>query len=138
VSVAADLRTYLIADATIAAAIVARMYPGALKQGATLPAAVYHVISGQHEGSLERIEEAGEVRVQIDCHATTQLAAETLSAAMVARLKTLCEACPTTIGGGSKISDVGIQGPRDLPEGPSDGSDEWGYVSSLDALLHVE
>jgi hypothetical protein len=113
------------------------MAPGNIAQDETLPAVAYHVISGQHEGELGGIDLAGEVRLQFDAHADTQLAAEAVTAAILAAARTLCAACPTTIGDGSPVCDVEVFGPRDLSEHLADGSDEWRFVSSVDLLLYT-
>ena len=132
----ADLRTYLLANAGVAALIGTRMYPNALPQGATLPAVVYYRISGTHVESLQGIKAAGTCRVQLDCYGATRLAADGVSAAIVAALRSLSVG-QQSIGAGTLVCDVEIQGPRDDQQQPADGSDEWTYISSLDALLWI-
>lgn len=134
-SAAADLRTYLLANAGVAALIVARMYPDALPQKATLPAVVYYCISATHVESLGGIKDAGTCRVQLDAHAVTRLAADAVGDAIVAALKLLSVGQHTI--GGTKVCDVEIDGPRHDRQGPADGSDEWTYISSVDALLNL-
>lgn len=135
-SAANDLRTYLLANTAVAAAIGTRMYPDALEQGAALPAAVYQVISRTHVQHLQGITTAGTVRVQIDCYAATRLAADAVAEAIVAALRLLA-ATPAAIGAGTIVGDLEIQGPRSDATGPDDGSDEWEYVASLDVILWV-
>jgi len=132
-----DLRTYLLADSTLAALVGTRIYPGSLDQGCTLPAVAMWTISRGHDVSLSGVVEAGEARIQLDAHAATRAAADAVAAAIVARLKTLSAACPTTIGDGTAVCDVDIEGPRDDHERPADGSADWEYISSLDALLTI-
>jgi hypothetical protein len=136
VSAAYDLRTYLLADTAVAAAIGARMYADALPQAATLPAVVYQVISRTHVQHLKGITTAGTVRVQLDCYADTRLTADAVAEAIVGRLRTLA-ATPAAIGAGSYVGDLEIQGPRSEATGPADGSDEWVYSSSMDVLLNI-
>ena len=107
------------------------------RQAVTLPAVVYHVISRAHDGDLDEINDHGEIRIQLDAHADTRAEADAVTDAIVARLKALCLACPTTIGAGSAVCDVEIVGPVDLTEPPDDGSDEWEYIGSVDALLYL-
>ena len=137
-SVAADLRTYLLTVNGVSSLVGTRIHPGHVPQAETLPAVAYHVISGLQEGELSGIDLAGEVRIQLDAHAATQLAAETVTAAIVAATRTLCAACPTTIGIDSPVCDVEVFGPRDLTESPADGSDNWKYISSVDVLLYTQ
>lgn len=135
-SAPADLRTYLLANAGVSALIGTRMYPNALPQGATLPAVVYYLISSTHVQSLGGITAAGTCRVQLDCYAATRLAADGVSAPIVAALR-LLSVGQQSIGAGTLVCDIEIQGPRDDQQEPADGSDEWTYISSLDALLNI-
>ena len=135
--VAADVRTYIIGDAGVAALIGTRMHPTNLPQACTLPAVTYHIISRSHEPTLEGIAAAGMVRVQFDCWATTRLAADAVGDAIVARLKTLAALGPTTIGSATAVNDAGIEGPRHESNPPPDGSDEWEYCCSLDGLFYL-
>lgn len=135
--VAADLRTYLLAAAGVSTLIGTRMYPGVLEQDVPRPAVVYYKISGTHVRTLGGIVAAGTVRIQLDCHAATRLAADAVAAAIVARLRTLAALGPTTIGAGSQVCDVEIQGPQDGHAPPVDGSDEWEHIASLDVILNV-
>lgn len=136
-SIAADdLRDYLLANAGVAAAVGDRMYAWAIKQGSTLPAVHYHVISRTHAQHLGGITTAGTMRMQLDVYASTRLAADTAAEAIVAALRTLA-AAPATIGVGTPVCDLEIQGPRHEAEAPDDGSDDWTYRSSLDVLLNL-
>ncbi len=135
-SAAADLRTYLLANAGVAALIGPRCYPGSVKQSATLPAVAYWVISRTHVQHLKGITDAGTIRIQLDAQAATRLAADAVAEAIVAALKLLA-ATPATMGAGTPVCDVEIQGPRHGQEPPADGSDEWTYVSSVDAILNL-
>jgi hypothetical protein len=134
---ARDLRTYLLADTTLAGLIGTRMFPGAIPQSADMPAVAYHQVSAGHLGSLGGIVAPGEVRIQLDSHAATRLVANQVAAAIVARLGDLSQAGPTKIGGtsGTPVCDVEVSGPRDDEQPPGDGSDNWQYIASVDAVL---
>jgi len=136
-SAAADLGTYLLADTGVKTLIGTRCAPDKLEQSWALPAVVYYTISRTHVGTLQGVAAAGMMRVQIDTYASTRLTADAVGAAIVAALKTLAAAGPTTIGAGTKVCDVEIQGPRDDRQAPDDGSDEWTYISSVDAILNL-
>jgi len=135
-SAPADLRTYLLANAGVAALIGTRMYPDQLPQGATLPAVVYYRISGTYAESLGGVKAAGTCRVQLDAYAATRLAADAVGEAIVAALK-LLSVGQQSIGSGTLVCDVEIQGPRSDRQPPADGSDEWQYICSVDALLNI-
>lgn len=135
-SAPADLATYLLANAGVAALIGTRIEPDKLPQRATLPAVVYYRISGTHAESLSGIRSAGTCRVQLDAYAATRLAADAVGEAIVAALK-LLSVGQQTIGSGTAVCDVEIQGPRSDRQPPADGSDEWTYISSVDALLTI-
>lgn len=133
--VAADARTYLLADTSIAAVVGTRCYPNNLPQNATLPAIVYHVISRSHTTWLGGIKQSsGPIRLQWDIYAATRVAADALAELVLARFRTLSAACPTTMTA-TRVCDVEIYGPVEDAEGPDDGSDEWTYRSLIDSIL---
>jgi len=136
-SAAADLRTYLLANEAIAALVGTRFDPDKLPQRPTLPAVVYHVVSSTHAPGLQGIVDAGTCRIQIDCHAATRLEADEVSAAIVSRLKDLSALGPTVLDERTKVCDVEIVGPRYDRQPPADGSDNWQYISSVDAVLSL-
>lgn len=88
----ADVRTYLLADATVAALIDERVYPVSLPQTAVLPAVTYQRVFGTegitHQGpsGLER------TRIQFDCWATTYAEATALAEAVTDALRVYPEA----------------------------------------------
>ncbi len=75
----ADLRTHLLAQASITALIGARLYPQQLPQGTELPAVTYQRIAGQslidHEGAAG----IGRARIQLDCWGESYGAAAALA-----------------------------------------------------------
>jgi hypothetical protein len=78
------IRAVLIADPTVAGLVGARIYPSLMPQGPTLPAIVYQVISEVPESSLAgtSVGRLTASRLQIDCYATTYLAAHALADAV--------------------------------------------------------
>lgn len=80
------LRTFLLADATIAGLVSTRCYPTHLPQAPTLPALVYHKITGErtyHSGGADGL--AG-IRFQIDSYGESVEAAKGLAEAVRKRL----------------------------------------------------
>lgn len=82
-----DLRTYILADATVAGLIAARLYPDKLPQNATLPAVVYQEVSSvpiDHvhgaEGRLMRS------RYQFTVWASTRAVAKSIDEAIRVRI----------------------------------------------------
>jgi hypothetical protein len=85
-SIASDLRTYLLADATLTTLVGTRMYPLKLPQAPTMPAIIYTWISGARVHSTDGPSGLSNPRVQFDCWAQTYLEAEALLEALRKRL----------------------------------------------------
>ena len=85
-SLAGDLRTFILADATVTGLVVARMSPMRLPQNPTFPALVYTQISGPRDRNLSGPSGRVVARFQIDCWAKTYLQAQSLADAVRARL----------------------------------------------------
>ena len=85
-SIASDVRTFIIADATITGLIAARLYPIILPQEPTMPAMTYQWISGTRFHSMDGASKLSGPRVQFDCWAATYLDAEALFEALRKRL----------------------------------------------------
>jgi len=139
-SAATDLRDYLLEldeedGSDLVDLIGSRLYPDALPQSPTLPAVVYYVISGTTLPGLAGIVADGEMRVQFDAYSLTRLESDEVAAAIAAMLKSLSAAGPTTIGDGTPVCDVEVMGPRHDRQPPADGSDQWTYITSIDAVL---
>jgi len=135
-TVASDFRTYLLAQSAITDLIGTRVHPNHPPEIPTWPLLILRTISRTHAQHLAGIATAGTQRIQIDAWAATRLAADALSEAVLTALRSLAGA-PATIGSGTRVCDVEIFGPRDDDLPPADGSDEWLYLSSLDALLTI-
>jgi hypothetical protein len=73
----------LIADTAVKAIVVDRVYPIAAKQAALLPQIVFRRVSTERIGSLLGESGLEHVRVQVDCQATTYLAAKVLAGAVL-------------------------------------------------------
>jgi len=71
-------------DATVAALVVARVYPQKLPQTPTLPAVTYQIVS---RVPTEANTELFECRVQLDCWSTTYTGASSLAAAVLGALR---------------------------------------------------
>lgn len=85
-SIATDLRTFLLADATLTTLISTRLYPGVLPQNPILPAMTYQWISGPRFHSTDGPSGLSNPRIQFDCWASTYLEAETVFTALRKRL----------------------------------------------------
>jgi hypothetical protein len=85
-SAAADIRTFVLADATVASLIGTRMYPLNLPQAPTFPAITYQWISGQHVQSINDRSGLSGPRVQFTAWAITYLQAEAVFEALRKRL----------------------------------------------------
>lgn len=95
-----DLRTRLLADATIAAAVGTRIYWKMRPQGSALPAIVLGTIYGARDQHFEGPIGTQGNRIQFDCLASTALAALNLRDAVVAEIEGGGAAGATTFQGG--------------------------------------
>ncbi len=80
------LRTYVLADATVAGLAGARMYPRKLPQGPTLPAIAYQRIDTRREHDMAGPDGLPRPRVQVACWAASVAQAADLAAAVMERL----------------------------------------------------
>lgn len=80
------VRAALLADATVAGIVVARVYPRFLPQAPVLPAIVLHRISGVSDQSSAGPTGPVERRVQVDCWAERYADAAALGTAVRRRL----------------------------------------------------
>ena len=85
-SIAGDIRTFLLADVTLAALIGTRLYPLILPQDPTVPAITFQWISGQRAHAADGAVGLASPRVQFDCWAETYLDVEATFEALRKRL----------------------------------------------------
>lgn len=81
-----NIRTFLLADASIAAAVGTRVYPIALPQKPTLPAIRYNTISSFETSSTPGVRGLIRPRIQFDSYGTTYAAARALAELLRDRL----------------------------------------------------
>lgn len=82
----ADLRTFILADGTVAGLIGNRLYPHKLLQGAPFPAVTYQVISEVRGHKMNGPDGLPATRVQIDCWGRTFASVSAIAAAILAHL----------------------------------------------------
>ena len=131
--IGAAARTKLIGTVAVAAIVGTRIYPDHLPQGATLPAAVYHVVSGTDEVDLAGMSGVAHARVQIDSYATTRAAANALSTAIRDAL-----AATHNRGLWGTVATLGTTpqgGERYDTQSVGDGSDERQFITMRDYLI---
>lgn len=130
--IGADMRTYIIAQASVSTLIDTRMYPDVLPQTATLPAVVYRRIDTTLHPALTNHSTLEQARIAYDCYATTRDAANTLAAAIKAcGIKNLQAALTTFKCRDCTIMDGDVY---DV-DPPDDGSDEYRYITGFDVLV---
>ena len=81
-----DLRTYLLADATISGLVGTRIDPNKLSQNPTLPAVTYTMISAQRPSNADSPAIVTGQRIQIDCWGSTYAQAVNVFEAIRKRL----------------------------------------------------
>jgi hypothetical protein len=126
------VRAQLLASAGVAAAAPDRVYPDTLPQDAVLPAIVYTAISCAVWSQLNGPTGMERARIQVDAIATTRLAADTLGRACQAQLQAAGRGDWSGVTVRSVEIPAGLHGSASEP---GDGSDEWGYVATFDALI---
>jgi hypothetical protein len=115
------LRDYLLADASIAAAVVDRVYPDVLPQNPTLPAMTYTRISTRSPELVDGNPDLLSALFQIACWSTSRLGAATLASYVRTRM----------IGvGGSGFQKGGIEDERSDEE-----PDTRRYRQDLDCTI---
>ena len=130
--IGAATRAKLLATTGVSTLLGTRVYPDRLPQGATLPAAVYHLISLREEVDLAGLTGVGHARVQVDAWAETRLAANALALAIRDAL--------AASGGRGTWGTVYVSGcvptsERYDTQEQDDGSDEVGYITQRDFLI---
>lgn len=85
-SVLSDVRTYLLADATLGGLVGSRVYPLILPQSPTMPAVTVSVVSGDRHHSTDGPSGLATPRVQVDCWGSTYSSANDVFEAVRKRL----------------------------------------------------
>jgi hypothetical protein len=85
-SIDVALRTFVLADATVAGRVGTRMHARRLPQSPTLPALTWYNVSTRREHDMDGPDGLPRVRIQVSCWAATPAAADELAAAVQARL----------------------------------------------------
>lgn len=81
-SIASDLRAFLLEDSTLAGLVSERIYPDVLPQNPTLPAITFGWAGGMRFHHLTGASGLSGPRIQFDCWATTYLGAEAVYEAL--------------------------------------------------------
>ena len=128
------LRAKMIATAAITAVISERVYPRKLPQAATLPAAVYHVISGSDETDLGGLTGLVHARIQIDAVASTRLVANSLAVTIRDALAAQ-DVTPGTWGTVAVRACTSAAADRYDSQPLGDGSDDDQHITMRDYLI---
>lgn len=116
------LYALLTADTAVAALVAARVHPGFLPQGATLPAIAQTRISGQDVDTLAGSNGLAHARIQVSCWAATYAGAAALGDAV--RLALHGYQGTVTVGANSLVvQSIRLQDQGDQPE-PSPGHEQ--------------
>lgn len=108
-TIAEGLRTFLIADATVAGLVGTRIYPAILPQDPTYPAISYQYIAGASDISTDGPTGLANPTFQIDCWAPTYAAMDALFEAVRKRLNGY-----KGVAGGAAVQGVFLVRKRDL------------------------
>lgn len=124
----AELRTYVLADPVIAAAVGSRMYPRVLPQSVVLPAIAYSRIDTLRQHHLDGADGLPRARFQVTAWAKTPLEAANVAHAVRWRLDGVSGAL-----GGSYVGAIRCVGERDI-----DDVEAGRYGVALDFLIHYQ
>lgn len=119
----------LLAAAGVAALVGARVYPGALPQGESLPAAICNLISAAPSYSDDGEDGIREDRIQIDCWGSTWTDAKKTARAVVAALSAF-----DGTAGGIRIRYIVLDREQDLQEAGANAA-AYPFRTSLDFLI---
>ncbi len=130
-SMAEDLRTFLLQDSTLGGLIGTKIYPIVLPQDPIFPAITYQWISGDRLYSLSGPSGLSGPRIQFDCWAKTYAASEGLFEALRKRL----DGYRGQMGSapGHTVQGVFFANEVDLYEAEIDV-----YRRSVDFMIHYE
>lgn len=129
------LRSKLLSYSAVTALIGQRMYPDALLQSATLPAAVYYVISTQRDHHLSGLGKSAHARFTFECYALTRTAASSISKAI---RETGIDSFRGVVDGYTFCGIDFDSGDEYMQEPPTDGGQEHRYLVSFDLLVHYK
>jgi len=132
--VGASLRSFILTDVSIAAAVGTRIYSDHLPQNATLPAITYQVISEIANENLTSSDELDEARVQIDCYGSTRSAANSLQQ----DVRNLLMAYRGKPGDLYFKTITQATGQQYLTDRPESGTDHHRYITSQDFSVFYE
>ena len=129
------LRTKLLSYSAVSTLIGQRMYPDALIQNATLPAAVYYVISTNRDHHLSGLGKSAHARVTFECCALTRTTASAISKAI---RETGIDSFRGVVDGYTFCGIDFDSGDEYMQEPPTDGNQEHRYLVSFDLLVHYK
>ena len=129
------LRTKLLSYSAVTSLIGQRMYPDALVQNATLPAAVYYVISTQRDHHLGGLGKSAHARITMECYALTRTSASAISSAI---RNTGIDSFRGVVSGYTFCGVDFDRGDEYMQEPPTDGGQEHRYLVTFDLLVHYK
>ena len=132
--IGAETRTYLQTKSAVTDLVSTRMYPDALPENVTLPAAVLNVIStSSHEDLNSGASTAASSRVQIDSYAATRSGSVALAEAI---RKAAFQGVNEVSFGSTYVGAVNcLEAARYAIDNPDDGSSLDRYITSQDYMI---
>lgn len=126
-SLSTDLRTFLLADAPIAALVGTRVYRSVRNQGDGLPAIRIAIITDPSDHALDGVLSARDATVQIDCYDDDWIGVDTLADTVETAFDGYSGAM------GARTCQVALLKSRqDLPDSPEFGKQQNTPRVSLD------
>tara|TARA_R110000803_G_scaffold62272_4_gene122533 strand:+ start:471 stop:899 length:429 start_codon:yes stop_codon:yes gene_type:complete len=129
-----ELETYLAGLTTVGNSVANRIRPEVLEQNETLPALTYNIISADHDRALSGPIGKRQTRVQIDCYASTQQAAETLANEIRLEMDGYRGEWGTVF-----VNEALLERSFSARDAPDNASDDWRFATVLEFMvIHSE
>ena len=121
------LWSHIVADANVSAIIGQRCFPNAVPQGEQMPAAVYQLISSEHDETMDGASGLATARYQISAWAATRREAKMLADALRLRLQSY-----RGMLGSVEVQDISLAARRDVFEPSPDKLHQSRFGVQLD------
>lgn len=129
-SLKAGIYSYLAASTPIAAVVSTRIWPRLIPQATTYPAISFMVVSAEHVHSMGGSSELAFKRVQVDCWADTESAADDLRELVRNRMDGYAGNM-----GSVEVQSCLITNERDTMEAAPGNEEDRKYVASTDFMV---
>ncbi len=125
-----SVRTFLLTDATVLAAVGSRIYPDYLPEGAAFPAIRLVLIASSAEPHMTNVSACSTMLMQIDVGSDTRLEANSIAETIRMLLSGYRGAM-----GSLDVRSCYVHRQDAVSLAPEDSSDEWLHINSMDCQI---